>query len=726
MRFHYVQDVVLVAVAAVGLSVMLLSGATGLLATVIAPFAFVAAALVPLSWRESPRWRRAWTVAAIAVFAAQAASAAAGASILEVTAEMAVYLLIHKLLQRTTARDHQQIALLALAQIAFATILLTGLRYAALLVFFVFVAPLFMALGFLRKEIEHKYATPFEGAPPEQTLERVLRTRRIATPGFVAAMLGMAVPLFLLTGAFFMLIPRLGVGLLAMPTSATFITGFSDRMVLGDLVPLIENRSPVMRVEFPDGAPDGDEAAAIRFRGTTFHLYDGRSWRKGANGADAARATAASMWKLNVPGGAPDSVFRVRVLQEPVEPSLLFLPAGTVSFRVLSPVPDPRSSMVQPVRFFADGAVGYNRRGMTGGQGADGPVLFEATVGRWPYGVRTPIDGSYGGPAEADPYMALPPGPEPLVDLAERLTAGINEPGRRAEAIARYLQTEFKYDSKGSATAGDKPLDDFLFKWKRGYCEHFSSAMTLLARAAGLRARNAAGFLGGRWNDVGGYLVVRQQDAHSWSEVEIPGVGWVVYDATPPGSGAMERTGGVFGWVADLLDTLQTSWQRHVLAFDLGRQARLFDSVAAGLRAGKDAVVAFYREHRSAVWTALGAAVAAAAGILAWRRLRRFRRIPGWGPPTRRGRRAGYEMVEARRLLADLERILRRAGVERAAHEPAERLVDRARGLGERLGDAAGAAVRRYLVARFGGGDLAAADRRVLIRRVSAATAARR
>ncbi|MDI7268471.1 MAG: DUF3488 domain-containing protein, partial [Myxococcota bacterium] len=421
MRFHYVQDVVLVAVAAVGLAVMLLSGATGLLATVIAPIAFVAAALVPLSWRESPRWRRAWTVAVIAVFAAQAASAAAGASILKVTAEMAVYLLIHKLLQRTTARDHQQIALLALAQIAFATILLTGLRYAALLVFFVFVAPLFMALGFLRKEIEHKYATPPEGAPSEQTLERVLRTRRISTPGFVAVMLGMAVPLFLLTAAFFMLIPRLGVGLLAMPASATFITGFSDRMVLGDLVPLIENRSPVMRVEFPDGTPDAADAAAIRFRGTTFHLYDGKSWRKDATARhDAARATAASMWKLNVPGGPPDSVFRVRVLQEPVEPSLLFLPAGTVSFRVLSPVPDPRLSVVLPVQFLVDGAVGYNRRGMTGGQGADGPVLFEATVGRWPYGVRTPIEGSYGGAAEADPYLALPPGSEPLVRLAER------------------------------------------------------------------------------------------------------------------------------------------------------------------------------------------------------------------------------------------------------------------------------------------------------------------
>jgi len=51
-------------------------------------------------------------------------------------------------------------------------------------------------------------------------------------------------------------------------------------------------------------------------------------------------------------------------------------------------------------------------------------------------------------------------------------------------------------------------------------------------RAAGVPARVVAGYQGGELNPVDGYFVVRQSDAHAWSEVWIAGQGWQRVDPT--------------------------------------------------------------------------------------------------------------------------------------------------------------------------------------------------
>ncbi len=42
-------------------------------------------------------------------------------------------------------------------------------------------------------------------------------------------------------------------------------------------------------------------------------------------------------------------------------------------------------------------------------------------------------------------------------------------------------------------------------------------------RGAGVPARVVTGYLGGEWNPIGDYFVVRQSDAHSWRRF-----GWTV------------------------------------------------------------------------------------------------------------------------------------------------------------------------------------------------------
>ena len=75
-------------------------------------------------------------------------------------------------------------------------------------------------------------------------------------------------------------------------------------------------------------------------------------------------------------------------------------------------------------------------------------------------------------------------------------------------------------------------VDDFMFNTRKGFCGHFASAFTDLMRAAGVPARVVTGYLGGEWNPFGEFFIVRQSDAHAWSEVWLDGRGWVRVDPT--------------------------------------------------------------------------------------------------------------------------------------------------------------------------------------------------
>ena len=51
-------------------------------------------------------------------------------------------------------------------------------------------------------------------------------------------------------------------------------------------------------------------------------------------------------------------------------------------------------------------------------------------------------------------------------------------------------------------------------------------------RAAGIPTRVVTGYLGGEMNPIGDYLIVRQADAHAWTEVWLAPNGWTRIDPT--------------------------------------------------------------------------------------------------------------------------------------------------------------------------------------------------
>ncbi|MDH3948636.1 MAG: DUF3488 and transglutaminase-like domain-containing protein [Gammaproteobacteria bacterium] len=99
------------------------------------------------------------------------------------------------------------------------------------------------------------------------------------------------------------------------------------------------------------------------------------------------------------------------------------------------------------------------------------------------------------------------------------------------KALAYFRDQEFYY-SRQPPLLFDDPVDEFLFQTRKGYCEHYASAFTVMMRQAGIPARVVTGYMGGEMNPLSDYMIVRQSDAHAWSEIWLAGQGWLRVDPT--------------------------------------------------------------------------------------------------------------------------------------------------------------------------------------------------
>ena len=133
------------------------------------------------------------------------------------------------------------------------------------------------------------------------------------------------------------------------------------------------------------------------------------------------------------------------------------------------------------------------------------------------------------------------------------------EAGSREEFINRVLRkfnAEEYYYTLQPPPLGSNPVDQFLFDSKRGFCEHYASAFAVMMRAAGIPSRIVLGYQGGEMNPMGKYMIVRQADAHAWTEVWLPGRGW--YRVDPTAAVAPERIEE--GRYGAMLDGIGASW----------------------------------------------------------------------------------------------------------------------------------------------------------------------
>jgi len=137
-------------------------------------------------------------------------------------------------------------------------------------------------------------------------------------------------------------------------------------------------------------------------------------------------------------------------------------------------------------------------------------------------------------PGRLGDLLALPADlDQRVLDLAREVTEDATDPYGRAVALQQWFREDggFSYDVTIPAGNAQDDLVAFLDE-RRGYCEQYAAAMAIMARAVGIPARVAVGYLQGE-QEQPGLWVVRAQDAHAWPELYFDGVGWLRFEPTP-------------------------------------------------------------------------------------------------------------------------------------------------------------------------------------------------
>jgi transglutaminase-like putative cysteine protease len=391
--------------------------------------------------------------------------------------------------------------------------------------------------------------------------------------GATCKLLAQAAPLVVLL---FLLFPRINTGFrFEIGRAGSAASGFSDRISPGSIASLANSSEIAFRAEFPDHKtrPPGP----MYWRGVVMWHCEGLEWRAPYAPASISHSARQSpsgktirQWITIAPHGA----HWMFALDWPFEaPPGATLARGNYLWSV------------QPIR--------KARRYET---------------------ISSPkVTGKELQPRERKVALELPTSISPAVrELAQSWIAQNSNPRATVNSALQFFRTQaFRYSlSPGEYKKND--LDEFLFHRRVGFCEHYAASFATLMRLAGIPARVVVGYLGGEYNDLGRFFLVRQADTHAWCEVWLPDSGWTRVDPTSvvaPGRASLDlnsflarRTASgematrrsafvtqltqsaIFTNIRLTWETLNYEWDTRILGFDADVQESLLASVGIGDR----------------------------------------------------------------------------------------------------------------------------------------------
>ena len=326
------------------------------------------------------------------------------------------------------------------------------------------------------------------------------------TAKLVGRLLAQSLPMMIVL---FLLFPRLPGPLWAIPGAPdSGTTGLSGTMSPGDLTDLGLSDEIAFRVEFIGETPAASE---LYWRGPVLPLFDGRTW----TGLRGTRGIVSDT--LEYLGQTSE----YRVMLETNDRNWVF----AIDMPETWSTGDRRRSI---------GMNSEYQLNVFPPPGNGGHLSYTVTS-HSRYRAREDLTEN-----EIALFTRLPEGSNPRTrELAAALVA--EDPDTRTiieRGLDVFRQPDFYYTLTPPAL-GEHTADEFIFETREGFCEHYASAFTIMMRMAGLPARVVTGYQGGELNSVGDYYVVRQSNAHAWTEVWMPDDGWVRVD--PVGAVAPER-----------------------------------------------------------------------------------------------------------------------------------------------------------------------------------------
>ena len=149
--------------------------------------------------------------------------------------------------------------------------------------------------------------------------------------------------------------------------------------------------------------------------------------------------------------------------------------------------------------------------------------------------------------------------------------------------LKRYFNKNFKY-SLENLPVSEKPIEDFLFKYKYGNCEYFASATALILRINGIPARLVAGYRNVYYNEIGNYYLVLQKDAHVWVEYYENGI-WHTLDTTiaPASNLSVKREIPLTFKIKLFFDTINYYYITFIVNFDTTKQIKIAKNLGGTL-----------------------------------------------------------------------------------------------------------------------------------------------
>jgi transglutaminase-like putative cysteine protease len=529
-------------------------------------------------------------------------------SFLRATVHMVFFLAVLKVLTAKTNRDYLYVEMIAVLELLAAAILSVSLSFFAFLTLFLWFAVATFASGEVRRSIQLRRSSVARGG-----LRAFPRRLTVLTLFLFAGVLTM-------TAGLFFVLPRTARAALERFIPERYhLPGFSNEVTLGQIGVIKQSGAPVMHVRSYQAAGLLD----VKWRGAALSNFDGRRWYNSSGGGELLRVERGVLaFRRTRPPSRPGHNIIYQVQLNDIAADTLFVAGTPESISINLPFLErTRSGSFRP-RFRA-GGLSYGVYSFL--EDESSPVL-------------SPPDPL--APAVRDELLQLPRIDKRIFQLARQMTAGAESDEEEARALEMRLRHDYGYTLELLPSSVPDPLAHFLFVRKKGHCEYFASAMTVMLRTLGIPARVVTGFQSGVFNPLTGWQVVRASDAHSWVEAWINGRGWTTFDPTPPDPGA--ASAGVLARISLFFDAAEQFWRDWVLSYDLDRQIVLASRMEESgrilrFRWFEDTGASLKRAARASLHYAPAAGIGIAIAALAllygpeaarrWRALQRVRKI---------------------------------------------------------------------------------------------------
>lgn len=313
----------------------------------------------------------------------------------------------------------------------------------------------------------------------------------------ILKLIGLAIPFFVLLFMFFPRFPPLWHIPLA---SDQAVTGISDRMSPGDIAELSQSSELAFRVLIDLKKLQPQQS--LYWRAMVLDRYDGQTW--------TAHEANQNLKHFNQKIDLSQAVEYQYLPAEMRQPWVMALEKSIPNERRLS--------------LHQDGSIRLNRLVQS-----NQPIALVWLGGEKQAQIRDAV-------LHPQQYQALASFPAQLDPQARQLARQLFEkseydPERYIKNVINWYRAhDFVYSLK-PGVLGQNRIDEFLFKSKQGFCEHYASSFVLLMRYVGIPARVVVGYQGGQAAPDGQSWEVRQLDAHAWTEVWLNGA-WQRIDPT--------------------------------------------------------------------------------------------------------------------------------------------------------------------------------------------------